>query len=216
MPFDPILLKHVVTSVWGDKPHPDIPEIKVSQYEIFARVAAQLNKTPDPKPQQVEQAYHLLNNAEMAPAEFERLWEVALPLSNRLLNRDPTIHDLQALTHKMPGEIQSFYMAHPHPQYPEVSAGDMIRYYHVAKDVSLSTWGRAPNDHELARFVMGEYDAEDILAHYRDDGSDYGPSMREGGGGADSQAGTQAQGQPPSPSEQGNQQQGNQQQGGGP
>lgn len=211
MPFDPILAKHAVMSVWGSKPHPDVPEIQVKQYETFARVAAELHETNTPSHDQVAGAYHLLTNAELAPAEFERLWKVAKPLAKRLLGQNPDIHDLHALVGKMPGEVQSYYMAHPHPDYPEVSAGDMVRYYHIARPMSQQLWGMEPNAHELARMVMGQYDAEDILAHYRDSGDSYGPPMREGGGGSENR--DPAQGQPPSPSRQGQQQQGSQQQG---
>lgn len=197
MAFDPQLLGRAVQQVWGDKPHPDIPEIKVSQYEVFARVAAQLNQTNQPKPAQVANAYHMLTNAELAPAEFERLWEVARPLSQRLLGRDPTIHDLQALTHKMPNEVQGYYMTHPHPQYPEVSAGDMIRYYHVARPISQQLWGREPNDHELARMALAGYDANEVLGHYRDDGTAYGPAMLQPAQQSGGQSGQGLPGQSP-------------------
>jgi len=158
-----------IESFYGEKPHPYIPEIKVKDYETFARVAARMFQARQPSHDQVSTAYHALSNAEIAPAEFERLWDVAKPLANRLLNRDPTIHDLTMLTGQRPSEIHSYYMDHPHPQYPEASAGDIARYAAVALYPARRLTGRQPNLVELHKFVMGNYNMDDIVAHYSGD-----------------------------------------------
>lgn len=171
MPVDPSLLKHAVSQIYGNKPHPALPEVKVKDYGAFARVAARMFQQAKPTPQHVSVAYHTLTNAGVAPAEFERIWDVAKPLSNRLLDRDPTIHDVHMLTQKAPGDIQTYYLNHPHPQYPESSAGDIARYAAVARETANRLAGRNPNLHELNLFVQGGYSADDVHSHYSDDGS---------------------------------------------
>lgn len=194
MSHDPTLVDQVIARVYGEKPHPDLPEIKIKDYEAFARAAAMLFEESKPTPQHVQTAYHSLVNAGVAPAEFERLWHIAKPLSNRLLDRDPTIHDLVMLTGQHPSQVQSYYMEHPHPQYPEASAGDIARYAAVSLHPARKLAGRDPNLVELHKFVMGGYSIDDVVSHYSDDGSgvvkpqksgnaDRGPDHGTGGSG---------------------------------
>jgi hypothetical protein len=168
MTFDPTQIASSIKNVYGAKPHPDAPEVKVRDYEAFARAAAMMFQEPSPTAEHVVQAYHSLTNAEIAPAEFERLWTVARPLSNRLLARDPTIHDLMGLVGQPPNSVQSYYMNHPHPQYPEASAGDIARYATVALYPARRLAGREPNLTELHKFAMGGYSTADVVAHYSD------------------------------------------------
>lgn len=163
-------IHQAIRTIYGEKSHPDVPEIKVKDYEAFARVAALMFEEAQPGTKHVETAYHSLTNADISPAEFERLWSVAKPLSNRLLNRDPTVHDLTMLIGHRPNEIQSFYMDHPHPQFPEASAGDIARYATLSLYPARRLVGREPNLTELHKFVLGNYSMDDVVAHYSDDG----------------------------------------------
>lgn len=171
MTFDPSKLTQAVTDVLGGKPHPDVPEIKVNQYEAFARTAARMFSTTTPQPKQVQTAYHALTNSGIAPAEFERLWDVARPLANTLLGRDPSLHDLMQFVNQPPNAIADYYASHPHPEAPDVSAGKIAAYHAHAAPLSQTFHGRDPNIVELRRFATGNYGAEDMLAHYMDDGT---------------------------------------------
>src|SRR6266699_3398875 len=166
MSIDPSMLSEAIRRTYADKPHPDVPDVKVKDYPAFAGAAAKMFYNSKPTPNQVANAYHTLTNAGVAPAEFDRLWDVAKPLANRLLNRDPTVHDLTMLTGQHPSAVQSYYMDHPHPQYPEASAGDIARYAAVALHPARQLVGRAPNLVELHKFVMGGYTMDDVMAHY--------------------------------------------------
>lgn len=166
MPFDITHLHDVISQIYGEKPHPDVPSIKVKDYAAYAGVAAKMFYNSTPEPKQVETAYHSLRNSEIAPAEFDRLWDVAKPLANRLLDRDPTIHDLMMLVGQHPHQVQSYYADHPHPQYPEASAGDISRYAAVSLYPARKLSGREPNLVELHKFVVGGYTMDDIVAHY--------------------------------------------------
>lgn len=168
MTFDATKLPHVVADYYGNQPHPDAPDIKVKEYEAFAKVAARFFENPKPQREQITQAYHLLNNANLSPAQFERVWDIAKPLANRLLGTPPTIHDLDMLRDAHPGDIQRYYLDHPHPKYPEVSAGDFNRYYHAAEPIANMHADRFPVDHEVARFAAAGYETEDLIAHYTD------------------------------------------------
>src|SRR5215472_15512930 len=100
MPFDFSLLGKSIEQVYGDKPHPSVPEVKVRDYEAFARVAARMFYERRPTAEHIATAHRALTSADISPGEFERLWDVAKPLANRLLSRDPTIHDLASLDRK--------------------------------------------------------------------------------------------------------------------
>ena len=169
--FNPDLLNQAVAKVYGQKPHPDVPEIKIKDYAVFARAAARMFQEAQPKPEHVKTAYHSLTNANVSPAEFERIWDVAKPLANRLLDRDPNIHDLMLLHGQHPSQIQAYYMDHPHPKFPMATAGDISRYANVALYPARVLAGRDPNLHELGSFALRGYQMEDIVAHYSDDGS---------------------------------------------
>jgi hypothetical protein len=168
---DPSLVKSAIQQVLGNKPHPLAPEIKVKDYPAFARAAARMFQQKQPTPQHVSTAYHALTNAEVSPAEFERVWDVAKPLANTLLDRDPTIHDIHMLATKMPGDIHSYYMEHPHPKMPTAKAGDIARYAAIAREPANRYHGRNPVLGELHTFVMGQYSASEVHDHYADNGS---------------------------------------------
>ena len=171
MPFDPSKLYQAVSEVLGNKPHPDLPEIKVNQYEAFGRVAARMFENTQPTSDQVRTAYHSITNAGISPAEFERLWDTARPVANELLNRDPNLHDMMMLVGHPPNAIADYYAQHPHPDAPDVSAGKIAAYSAHATPISQTLHGRDPNIIELRRFATGNYTTEDMLAHYADDGT---------------------------------------------
>lgn len=170
MPFDMQKLDAAISTVLGSKPHPDVPEIKVSQYEQFGRVAARMFDTSDPTSDNVRTAVHALSGTGIPPEEFERVWDVARPLANQLLNRDPTMHDVVQLASSHPADIQSYYLTHPHPDAPDVPAGRMAVYAAHANPISQRTIGRDANSVELRRFSLGGYTTEDMIAHYTDKG----------------------------------------------
>lgn len=171
MPFDPTRLAQAVTDHLGAMPHPDVPELRVNQYEAFARVAARMFDNAQPEAEQVQTAFHALTSAGIAPAEFERLWDTARPLANVLLDRDPTMHDLMQLVHQPPAGVADYYTSHPHPEAPDVPAGKIATYHAHARPISMVLHGRDPNIVELHRFASGNYSTDDILAHYQDDGT---------------------------------------------
>jgi hypothetical protein len=180
MAFDPMSLPHVAAEHLGNKPHPDVPDLKVNQYDAFARTAARMFGTRKPEPEQVQTAYHALVNAGIAPAEFERLWDVGRPLANSLLDRDPTLHDIMQLVGQPPPAVATYYHDHPHPEVPDVSAGKVAMYQAHASPIAQTLHGREPNHVELRRFASGNYTTEDMVAHYMDDGT----SLKQGQGGA--------------------------------
>jgi hypothetical protein len=173
MPIDRSQLGKIAQDVYGNKPHPALPEVKVKDYPTFRRVAGRMFQESRPTTQHVATAYHTLTNAGVSPAEFERLWDVAKPLANQLLDRDPTIHDIQVLSQKTPGEVHSYYMEHPHPQFPASQAGDLARYAAISREPSNRYVGRNPITAELHMFNMGGYTADEVHDHYASDGSEW-------------------------------------------
>lgn len=170
MPIDTLRLDAAVRDVLGNKPHPDVPEIKVNQYELYARVAARMADTNEPTPDHVRNAVHTLSGTGIAPEQFERVWDVARPLANVLLGQDPTMHDIVQLTDAHPSDIQTYYLTHPHPDAPDVQAGRMATYAAHATPIARRTIGRDPNPVELRRFALGNYTTADMVSHYTDKG----------------------------------------------
>jgi hypothetical protein len=168
MALDQMAIQKATEDYYGNLPHPEANDVPVNQYSLYQNVAARLNSSQTPTGDQTNQAYLLLQNLQMTPAEFERVWDISKPMTNRLLSRDPTVHELVDLAHQPPNAIHDYYMNHPDPIYPEVKAGDMAKYSHTAEPIARAYAGRSPNQVELARFAIGNYSAEDMAAHYQD------------------------------------------------
>lgn len=170
MGFDPSLLVKAIEGHYGEKPHPDVPEVKQKDYEAFARVAARMFNEATPQPQHVAAAYHAVTQSGVAPQEWERIWDTGKPAANKLLDRDPNIHDVMMLAGKQPSEIADYYKSHPHPQHPDVPAGDIARYYSAALYPARVNQGRPPNLEELGTFARLGYNSDDIHSHYSEMG----------------------------------------------
>lgn len=166
----PDILQAAIDQVVGGQPHPQAPGVTVNDYPIYERVAGMLNSTVlrgnNPKPEMVEHAYHTLKGAEMSPSEFEHIWTAARPIANRLLNRDPSIPEMAGHLRQMtPGQMHGYYSDHPYPGYEEVKAGDVARYMRAAEPIARAN-GHTPNLHEVTRFAVAGYEAEDMQRHY--------------------------------------------------
>jgi hypothetical protein len=163
--IDGVRLANVVGQLVGNMPHPDAPDITVRDYQAHVR-AAQLMKGGRIHASDVAAAVHLLKGMQMSPADFEYAWESAKPLSQRFLGRSPKPQELKKFLEATPGEIHGFYADHPHPDFPEIKAGDFARYFHAAQPIANSTVGRNPLKLEVARFAIAGYEEEDIHRHY--------------------------------------------------
>lgn len=168
MPLDMEFVKGLVDQFYANMPHPLAPEIAVKDYAAIAKTAMMV-KGDFPEPNDVSAMHGQLQALGISPSQYERAWKLARPLANRLLDRDPTPDEIVHLHEAHPSEYHDYYNAMPHPHYPEISAGEMAKYYHAALPVSQKLAGREPVAHEVARFAMAGYDTESIHAHYKDD-----------------------------------------------
>lgn len=172
MPLDHFELNNVIDQVVGDLPHPDAPTMPIREYDAHQRVAAMMNNPREPEPADVEQAYHMLRQLELSPAEWEHAWKLARPTANRFLDRDPDPQELVRFRGAHPSEVHDYYSSHPYPDHEEVQAGDMLRYLHAATPIAHTLSGRRPVMTEVARFAAAGYDTEDLHRYYRDAGKD--------------------------------------------
>jgi hypothetical protein len=159
-------VQKAVEEYYGNLPHPNAPSVKVKDYPVFAKVAMAL-KSAFPDGSDVENAHQQLKALNISPADFHAAWEVARPLANRLLGRDPHMTEIARLQQASPGEIYDHYHNHPHPQMPDVRAGELVQYFHASRELAQQHHGRDPNHVELQKFVHGQYSADDIAQHYR-------------------------------------------------
>jgi hypothetical protein len=168
--LDPFRLNEIVTQTIGEMPHPKAPELRVKDYKAHEKAAAMLKNPNTATPQDVVNTFHMLKQAGMSAAEFEHTWEMARPVANRLLGRDPRPQELAGFVGAHPSDIHDYYMSHPMPGYEEVKAGDFLRYHHAATPIAQLTVGRKPLPVEVARFAAAGYQTEDILNHYTNKG----------------------------------------------
>jgi hypothetical protein len=164
--IDPQKLHAAVDEYYSNLPHPNAPSVKVKDYPAFAKVAMAL-KGAFPDGGDVENAHQQLKSLNLSPADFHATWDVARPLANRLLGRDPHKTEISRLSQASPGDIYNHYHDHPHPQMPDVRAGELVQYYHAAKDMAQQHQGRNPNHVELQKFVHGSYSADEMLSQYQ-------------------------------------------------
>lgn len=158
------IAKHAA-DVFGNMPHPQIPELKVNEVSAYERVAWMMGDR-QPTVADVAHAAATLKGANISPSDFESTWAVARPVANRLLDgRDPTIVQMQHLIGKSPSEIHDYYMGHPFPGYEEVTAGQMARSWRAAEAVARQ-YGQVPNHNEVSRFAVAGYTADDMHQHY--------------------------------------------------
>lgn len=165
-PIDLVRLNGVVSQLVGNMPHPEAPDVTVNDYKAHLRAAQMMKGTDNVHASDVSSAVHLLKGMQMGPADFEYLWESAKPLAQRFLGRNPKPQELRKFLDATPGDIHGFYSDHPHPDFPEVKAGDFARYFHAAQPIANSTVGRNPLKLEVARFAIAGYEPEDILRHF--------------------------------------------------
>lgn len=167
MTLDTNLINQVVRDEFNNLPHPEVPEITNGEYASYARVAAMKRNPDDATPHDVRDAYHELNAAGISPSQWERLWEIARPLANRLVHRDPSLPEMTHLLDAHPADIHDYYHHLPSPSHPEIKAGVMAKYLHMSNDVANQHLERPPLLEEVARFAASDFNPDDIETHYQ-------------------------------------------------
>jgi hypothetical protein len=167
MTLDPHQLAQVVKDEFGKLPHPYVPEITNADYPAYERVAAMKRNPHPPTPADVRSAFNELQAVQITPSQWEHAWTISRPLSNRMLGRDPTIQELVRHADAHPQDIHTYYSALPSPSHPEIQAGEMARYKHLASDPADRHLERAPLLREVAVFAAGKYHPDQIDAHYQ-------------------------------------------------
>ena len=167
MPLDPVKLAKIVSDSFGSLPHPDVPNLTNAEYATYQRVAA-MQRNPHPATHEdVKNAAEQLKAVDLSPHEWEYAWSISRPLANRLLGRDPTIQELVRHRDAHPGDIHDFYSRHPSTSHPEIPAGTMIQYAHMAADAASRHLDRAPHLKEVAQFAAAGHSTDHIEEYYQ-------------------------------------------------
>lgn len=167
--IDQAALQKAADELYGAMPHPKgNGQIKVSEWPAYVRVAARLKGARMPEADDVVSAFTMLKGAGVSPAEFEYVWDIAKPVSTRLIGKEPHILEIARLAQAHPSEILHYYSSLPHPKSPEISAGDYAKYFHAMQPHAqqLPT-PRDPNHVEVTRAAIGNWETEDIQRHYQ-------------------------------------------------
>src|SRR2546421_3702084 len=107
--FDPAVATQHLENLYGNMPHPLAPEIRVKDYPAYAR-AATVMKGELPNGDDVRSTHHVLRSANLSPADFEYLWQLALPVATRFFgkNRKPQVQELVRLKNAGPNEVYQY------------------------------------------------------------------------------------------------------------
>jgi len=166
--IDRAALQAAAEKLYGDMPHPKgNGQIKVSEWPAYVRVAARLKGTRMPEADDVISAFTMLKGAGVSPAEFEYVWDIAKPVSTRLIGKDPHILEVARLAQAHPTEILHYYSSLPHPKSPEISAGEFAKYFHAMQPHAQDHHERDPNTLEVTRAAISEWETADIVRHYQ-------------------------------------------------
>lgn len=159
-------LAGVVDDIVGRMPHPKAPSLTVADYKAYEVAAAMLKNPEEATPEDVVSTYTQLRTVGISAADFEHTWELARPVANRILGRDPRLQELLQFVGAHPGDVHAYYMESPMPDHEEVKAGDFLKYFHAATPIAQQSLGRKPLPNEVARFASAGYQTEDIVNHY--------------------------------------------------
>lgn len=161
---------HVAADTYySSQPHPLVPQLTMGDYPAYEHAASLLHGASKPTAEQVANTHEQLKGAGVSPADFEYAWNVAKPLAGRLLGREPSMTEIARLAPMQPGEIHGFYFDHPHPEHPDVTAGEMARYHRVAEPIARRYGtGRPPTPGAVARMASGKWSSDDIHRWYTD------------------------------------------------
>lgn len=162
-------IPQVVADYYGNMPHPLVPEVKVRDYEMFENVAADMFESQleskRPSPEHVAHAFQQLQAMQMTPAEFQHTWAVAKPVSQRLLDREPTMVDIDRLRHSTPHEIHQHYFHSPYPGYEEVTAGQMARHWRAMEPIA-KLHGQQLNHETVSRAAIAGWTSDDAHNYF--------------------------------------------------
>lgn len=161
------VLREVVTKGFGELPHPHVPALTNSEYQLYHRVAAMKTNPRQPSHSDVEAAYNELTSAGISPQQWEHAWNIARPLANRLLGRDPELYEMAHLMDAHPADFHHYYSSLPSPSHPEVQAGNLARYLQMAAEPAGRHMQRRPLLQEAATFASMNAAPEDIESHYQ-------------------------------------------------
>jgi len=167
MTIDLKTLRQVVTKAFGELPHPDVPGLTNAEYPLYRRIAEMKRHPHPPSRSDIEAAYNELQSAGISPQQWEHAWAIARPLANRLMGRDPELHELVRLADAHPQDIHLYYSNLPSPSHPEIKAGDLARYLHMAAEPAGRHLQRRPLLQEAATFAAMNAAPEDIETHYQ-------------------------------------------------
>jgi hypothetical protein len=174
MTLDVAQVHQIVREEFGKLPHPDVPEITNAEYPNYQRVAAMKRNPHPPTSSDVRDAYAELTATGISPSQWEYAWTISRPLANRLLHRDPTIQELVRHADAHPSDIHDYYSHSPSLSHPEIKAGEMARYLHIANDVANRHLERPPLLREVAKFASAQFHPDQIEAHYQQMAQDRG------------------------------------------
>jgi hypothetical protein len=167
MTIEPRQLAQIVQEGFGNLPHPDVPELTNAEYPNYERLAGMKRNPHKPTSNDVKDIYSEIKSSGITPSQWEHAWMISRPLANRLLGKDPTIQELVRHADAHPSEIYDYYYHMPSPSHPEIKAGVMAEYIHMANDPSNRHLERKPLLREVAQFAASKYHPEQIDAHYQ-------------------------------------------------
>ena len=139
-------IHQAVTDYFNNQPHPKAPGVRAGDFPLAVRLASAAKFGGHATPPEAEAFWKEFQQMHMSPAEFEQMLESAAPHSFALHGRPPSMTELTKFgeSKSTPSQIREHYAQLPDKNYPELSAGEMIKNLRKAEPWAQAHLGRKP------------------------------------------------------------------------
>jgi len=147
---------------YGSKPHPRAPSLTVRDFPIAIELATATRFGGHATHTEAEAFWREFQNLKMAPAQYLRLLDQLAPLAFRYHGRPPSMEEIAKHQESDPKAMRDYYSELPHKLYPDVSAGQMMRWQAMADPYAQQHLGRKALLNEARSFAHGNMGPQQI------------------------------------------------------
>lgn len=152
---------------WGEQPHPQAPGIKIKDYETAARLATATKFGGHASPTEIGAFWPQFQQLDMAPDHYLETLQHAAQVSFAYHGRPPSMVEMSKFKDMKPAEIRKHYEDLPDRNYPDVPAGQMVKYLRIASQHARQHIDRGPVKLEAALFHHQGLSASGVADYYK-------------------------------------------------
>src|SRR4029077_2843900 len=144
-----------VQTYYGELPHPQSqghPPIPVKNWDIAVSLATAAKFGGNAAPHEVDLFWPQFQQLGMQPRDFLDTLNRLAKWSFRYHNQPPSMKEIAELAPQKPQDQHKYYQDLPHAQFPDVTAGQMMKAHAIADQYSKKHLGKGATMSD-ARFV---------------------------------------------------------------